>query len=187
MGRPLIFATAEVGRYFDSEVSPALTPLVFDPSHAFPFLSHLSTSLAFFLQDPRKEAETYARVKVPTGLKQWISLEADVPAGQRIFIPLCEVIRGNVQKLYGGMKLSGTTLFRLTRDADVEIDDDEADEAHAVREQIGSVVTNRSYASSLLRRGSLDSGDAAAEVRALSDGRLRLVRGARLYVSLSDR
>jgi polyphosphate kinase len=126
----------EAGRYFDSEISPALTPLVFDPAHAFPFLANLSTSLAFLLQDPQKEVGSYARVKVPSALKQWISLETDVPAGQKLFVPLYEVIRGNASKLYGGMKLSGTTLFRLMRDAEVEIDDDEAGEADAVREQI---------------------------------------------------
>ncbi len=71
-------------------------------------------------------------MKVPAVLKQWIALETDVPAGQKVFVPLYEVIRGNVHKLYGGMKLTGTTLFRLTRDAEVEIDD-ESDEALARR------------------------------------------------------
>src|SRR5258708_5269739 len=78
----------EAGAYFESEISPALTPLVFDPAHAFPFLSNLSTSLAFILHDPQKEVASYARVKVPVVLKQWISLEKDVPAGQKVFVPL---------------------------------------------------------------------------------------------------
>ena len=127
----------EVGHYFDDEISPALTPLVFDQAHAFPFLSNLSTSLAFFLQDPQKETSCYARVKIPAVLKQWIPVEVDVPAGQNVLVPLYDVIRGNIHKLYAGMKLTGTTLFRLTRDADVEIDD-ESDEAleDVVREQI---------------------------------------------------
>jgi polyphosphate kinase len=64
----------EAGRYFDAEISPALTPLVFDAAHAFPFLANLSTSLAFLLQDPQKEVASYARVKVPAALKQWVSL-----------------------------------------------------------------------------------------------------------------
>jgi polyphosphate kinase len=126
-----------VSRYFDDQISPALTPLVFDPAHAFPFLSNLSISLAFLLHDPRKETSSYARVKIPSVLKQWISVEVDVPAGENVFVPLHDVIRGNIHKLYAGMKLAGTTLFRLTRDADVEIDD-ESDEAleDVVREQI---------------------------------------------------
>jgi polyphosphate kinase len=127
----------EAERYFDSEVSAALTPLVFDPSHPFPFLSNLSISLAFSLHDPAKDTTSYARVKVPSVLKQWIPLQTDATAGQRVFVPLYEVIRGNVHKLYDGMTLTGTTLFRLTRDAEVEIDED-SDEAlrDVVREQI---------------------------------------------------
>jgi polyphosphate kinase len=127
----------ELGRYFDAEISPALTPLVFDPVHAFPFLSNLSTSLAFLLIDPGEETSSYARVKVPAALKQWIPLQTEVQAGEQIFVPLYEVICGNIYKLYGGMKLAGTTLFRLTRDAEIEIED-EPDEAlrDVVRERI---------------------------------------------------
>jgi polyphosphate kinase len=127
----------EASVYFDSEISPALTPLVFDPAFAFPFLSNLSTSLAFHLHDPRRDSISYARVKVPTVLKQWIPLEAGGPSAQRLFVPLYEVIRGNIHKLYGGMELTGATFFRLTRDAEVEIDDD-SDESlpDMVREQI---------------------------------------------------
>ena len=132
----------EAGRYFDSEISPALTPLVFDPTHAFPFLSNLSTSLAFVLQDPQRETASYARVKVPGVLKQWISLEVDVPAGQKVVVPLYDVIRGNIHKLYAGMRLSGKTLFRLTRDAEVEIDDD-SDEA--IRDVVREQVRQRRY------------------------------------------
>jgi len=127
----------EAGSYFDAEISAALTPLVFDLAHPFPFLSNLSTSLAFLLQDPQRESTSYARIKVPAVLPQWISLEAEVPPGQTVLVPLYEVIRGNAHKLYGGMRLTGTTLFRLTRDAEVEIDED-SDEAllDVVREQI---------------------------------------------------
>jgi polyphosphate kinase len=127
----------EGGAYFDCEVSPALTPLVFDPAHPFPFLSNLSTSLAFLLHDQETEAPTYARVKVPPVLEQWISLKAEVPSGETLLAPLHEIIRGNAHKLYDGMRLTGTTLFRVTRDAEFEIDD-ESDEAlrDIVREQV---------------------------------------------------
>jgi polyphosphate kinase len=128
---------AEASDYFDREVSPALTPLVFDPAHPFPFLSNLSTSLAFLLHDQEKEAPTYARVKVPSVLKQWVALEAGVAAGETVLASLHEVIRGNAHKLYDGMRLTGTTLFRVTRDAEFEGDED----SHAalpdiVREQV---------------------------------------------------
>ncbi len=127
----------EASAYFDAEVSPALTPLVFDPAHPFPFLSNLSTSLAFLLHDQEKDAPSYARVKVPPVLKQWVGLKAGVSSGEVVLAPLHEVIRGNAHKLYGGMQLSGTTLFRVTRDAEFEIDD-ESDAAlpDIVREQV---------------------------------------------------
>lgn len=127
----------EAGAYFDREVSSALTPLVFDPAHPFPFLSNLSTSLAFLLHDREKEAPTYARVKVPLVLKQWIGLEAGVAPGEMVLASLHELIRGNAHKLYGGMRLTGTTLFRVTRDAEFEIDDEsEAALRDVVREQV---------------------------------------------------
>ena len=132
---------AEASAYFDSEISPALTPLVFDPSHPFPFLSNLSTSLAFLLTDPQG-LTSYARVKIQSVLRPWIPVEADVPAGQRLFVPLYEVIRGNADKLYGGMKLTGRTLFRLTRDADVELDEESDEE---LRDQVAEQIRLRRY------------------------------------------
>ena len=112
----------EAGRYFDDDVSPALTPLVIEPGQPFPFLSNLSTSLIFSLYDPAKQESMVARVKVPSVLKQWVSLEADLTPGQKLLVPLCEVIRGNLAKLYQGMEISATTTVRLTRDAEVELD-----------------------------------------------------------------
>src|SRR5260370_23399945 len=127
----------EAGRYFDTEISPALTPLVFDPAHPFPFLSNLSTSLAFLLRDEQRDVSMYARVKVHNVLKQWVPLAADVASGEKTLLPLHEVIRGNIAKLYRSMQLTGTTLFRLTRDAEIEIDED-SDESlqDIVKEQV---------------------------------------------------
>jgi polyphosphate kinase len=70
-------------------------------------------------------------------LKQWVALKAEAPSGETVLAPLYEVIHGNVHKLYSGMKLTGTTLFRVTRDAEFEIDD-ESDAAlqDIVREQV---------------------------------------------------
>ena len=127
----------ELSRYFDAEISPALTPLVFDPVHAFPFLSNLSTSVAFVLVDPRDQETSYARVKVPGALRQWIPVADGVPPGEQVFVPLYEAIRGNIHKLYGGMKLSATTIFRLTRDIEVNLDNDSDDAPEdVVREQV---------------------------------------------------
>ncbi len=127
----------EGSRYFQSEVSPALTPLVIDPVHPFPFLSNLSTSLVFQLHDVARDESMFARVKVPVALKQWIFLESDLQPGQKLLVPLYEVIRGNLQSLYTGMEISNITIVRLTRDAEVEIDDDPAADFRAlVKEQI---------------------------------------------------
>jgi polyphosphate kinase len=127
----------EANKYFQSEVSPALTPLVIDPVHPFPFLSNLSTSLVFRLRDVARDESMFARVKVPGNLKQWISLEADLKPGQKVLVPLYEVIRGNLHTLYSGMELTNITLARLTRDAEVEVDDDPvADFRALVKEQI---------------------------------------------------
>jgi polyphosphate kinase len=127
----------EAGRYFDSNLSPALTPLVIDPVHPFPFLSNLSTSLVFRLHDIAKDESMFARVKIPGVLKQWIPLETDLEPGQKLLVPLYEVIRGNLHKLYNGMEISDITVMRLTRDAEVELDDDSAADFRAmVKEQI---------------------------------------------------
>ena len=129
---------AEAQEYFESSLSPALTPLVIDPAHPFPFLSNLSTSLIFLLRDPQSSGTIFARVKVPGVLKQWVPLHADLAKGERLFVPLHEMIRGNAHRLYGGMALTAATLVRLTRDAEVggDGDDDGAGVQEAVREQV---------------------------------------------------
>lgn len=132
----------EAGAYFDTQVSAALTPLVIHPSQPFPFFSNLSLSLAFVLHDDRIGESVDARVKVPSELAQWVPLSADVPQGQRVFVRLHEVIRENAQKLYPGMRLTSPTLFRLTRDAEVEMDED-ADQG--VRELVREQIRQRRY------------------------------------------
>jgi polyphosphate kinase len=127
----------EASAYFDAQISPALTPLVIDPVHPFPFLSNLSTSLVFLLHDPDRAERMYARIRVPAALRQWLPLRIDVTSGQTLLVPLYEVIRGNVHKLYRGMGLTAPTLVRLTRDAEVEIDNNsDAVLSELVKEQI---------------------------------------------------
>jgi polyphosphate kinase len=127
----------EGSKYFKSEVSPALTPLVIDPVHPFPFLSNLSTSLVFRLRDVARGETMFARVKVPSSLKQWVFLESDLEPGQKLLVSLYEIIRGNLPNLYNGMEISNVTMIRITRDAEVELDDDPAaDFRTVVREQI---------------------------------------------------
>src|SRR5271156_2230704 len=99
----------EANKYFQSEVSPALTPLVIDPVHPFPFLSNLSTSLVFRLHDVARHETMFARVKVPGVIKQWVALETDLQPGQKLLVPLYDVIRGNLHSLYSGMEISNVT------------------------------------------------------------------------------
>ena len=127
----------EASKFFGSQVSPALTPLVIDPVHPFPFLSNLSTSLVFPLHDVVKGESMLARVKIPGALKSWISLEADLEAGQKLLVPLSEVIRGNLHKLYSAMEIGEIAIMRLTRDAEVALDEDfPADFRAQVKEEI---------------------------------------------------
>jgi polyphosphate kinase len=128
--------------YFDSQLSPALTPLIIHPTQPFPFFSNLSLSLAFVLHDNRTGETLDARVKVPAELPPWVPLLVDVAAGERVFVRLHEVIRENAQKLYPGMMLTAPTLFRLTRDAEVEMNED-ADQG--LRELVREQVRQRRY------------------------------------------
>jgi polyphosphate kinase len=127
----------EANEYFRQHVSPALTPLVIQPTQPFPFFSNLSLSLAFVLRDPRSGDSVDARIKVPSDLPQWVPLRVGVEPGHRVFVRLHEVIRENAHALYAGMELSDPTLFRITRDAEVELDED-TDQGlrELVREQI---------------------------------------------------
>ena len=126
----------EAGEYFDTQVSAALTPLVIDPAHPFPFFSNLSLSLAFRLDNGSGETID-ARVKVPGDLAQWVSLKSDVAPDERVFVRLHEIIRENAHKLYPGTRLSSPTLFRLTRDAEVELNEQaDQDLRELVREQV---------------------------------------------------
>jgi polyphosphate kinase len=126
----------EASNYFDEQLSAALTPLVIDSVHSFPFLSNLSTSLVFSLRSTESDQSMYGRVKVPGVLRQWLSLKGR--DGGQVMIHLREIIRGNLEKLYLGMEIGPVTMFRLTRDADVALDEESDDEplTELVQEQI---------------------------------------------------
>jgi polyphosphate kinase len=125
----------EASCYFDANVSPALTPLGFDPAHPFPFMSNLSTNWGFTLRQPDSNETVPVRVKVPTILPQWVPLQAGVAAGERWFVNLNEIVRHNAAKLFPGMTIVSDTLFRILRNAEVELD--EGDSLHeAVTESL---------------------------------------------------
>lgn len=132
----------EANAYFDGQVSPALTPLIIHPTQPFPFFSNLSLSLALVMWDPHSNESIDARVKVPTELPQWVELKCGVAAGERLFVRLHAVIRENAEKLYPGMRILSTTLFRLTRDAEVEVSEDAF---QGLREMVREQIRQRRF------------------------------------------
>jgi polyphosphate kinase len=114
----------ETSLQFDSEISPVLTPLSLDAAHPFPYVSNLSTSWAFRLEDPVAGESVLVRVKVPRELPQWLRVRSDVQPGARVFVGLEDVIAANAEKLFPGMEIESASLFRVCRDAEVELNDE---------------------------------------------------------------
>lgn len=122
--------------YFTANVFPVLTPLAVDPAHPFPYISNLSLSLAVTLRDDGGE-ERFARVKVPKILPRWVPL--DQP---NTFVPLEQVIGANLEALFPGVEIIGWSTFRITRNADLEIKHDEAEDLLSL---IQEEVRNRKF------------------------------------------
>jgi polyphosphate kinase len=133
--------------YFHRAVFPVLTPLAFDPSHPFPHISNLSLSLAVVIKDDRGR-QRFARVKVPPSLSRLFPLNdcADDPECERCFVWLDQVIAANVGSLFPGMTILGTYPFRVTRDADIEIQEDEADD---LRSSVERSIQDRRFGSAV--------------------------------------
>lgn len=116
--------------YFRKEIFPVLTPLAFDTGHPFPFMSNLSLNLAVELEDAETGSHKFARVKVPSILPRFLrlndieGLEFDDPIIR--FIWLEDLIENNLAQLFPKMRIAKSHLFRLIRDADIEIEEDEA-------------------------------------------------------------
>ena len=113
--------------YFSREVCPVLTPLAFDPGHPFPFISNLSKNFAVVVRHGNRTK--FARVKVPDVLPRFVLIPADVHGASTVTFAFIEdVIRANIHELFPGTHLKGAHLFRIVRDADLEIEEDEADD-----------------------------------------------------------
>jgi polyphosphate kinase len=114
-------------QYFSREISPALTPLAFDPGHPFPFISNLSQNLAVVVKHAGKTR--FARVKIPDVLPRFVPLPAQFSRNHaRMFVYLEDVVRANLPALFPGTQVRGAHLFRVVRDADLVIQEDEADD-----------------------------------------------------------
>jgi len=109
-------------------VFPVLTPLAFDPGHPFPFVSNLSTNLAVAVQHGGRTK--FARVKVPSSLPRFVELPAALSApGTLSFVFIEDVIKANIQRLFPETVVKAAHLFRIIRDSDLEIDEeDEGDD-----------------------------------------------------------
>jgi polyphosphate kinase len=111
--------------YFESAVFPVLTPLAFDPAHPFPFISNLSLSLAVEVADKQERRPAFARVKVPASFDRFVPVPG-APDRFLDFVPLEKLVEANLDRLFPGMEILGASSFRVTRDADIEIREDEA-------------------------------------------------------------
>ena len=114
---------------FENRIFPVLTPLAVDPGHPFPYISDLSLNLAVVLRDPDDGERRFARVKVPPVLPRFVVM----PDGER-FVPLEQVIAAHLDRLFPGMEVVGTTTFRVTRNADLTVAEEEADDLLAAVE-----------------------------------------------------
>jgi polyphosphate kinase len=113
-----------LSNYFSDQVFPVLTPLAVDPSHPFPYISGLSLNLAVTVHDPANGTRHFARVKVPDNVPRLIRVEADRDGNTATFLPLEELIANHLGELFDGMDVTEWHVFRVTRNADFEVDED---------------------------------------------------------------
>ena len=129
-----------VDNYFQTAIFPVLTPLAVDPAHPFPFVSNLSLNVAALIRDPETGQSLLARVKVPqTILPRFVAIPTDLAAAKdrpvHTAVPLEQVVAFNLGLLFPGMNIEGHYFFRVTRDADLELRDLEADDLMIAIEQ----------------------------------------------------
>ena len=133
-------------KFFRKQIFPVLTPLAVDPSHPFPYISGLSLNLAVVVRNPATGKEHFARVKVPEGLPRFIAVDAsgkprrpgDVPDAQEgptSFVPLEDVIARHLDYLFPGMEIVESQTFRVTRNEDMEVEEDDAENLLAALEK----------------------------------------------------
>lgn len=114
---------------FEEHIFPVLTPLAVDPGHPFPYISNLSLSLAVRVVDPGTGEVRFARVKVPSNLDRFVRLP-----DSSTFVPLEQVIATHLDELFPGMEIEEVAAFRVTRNADLTVEENEADDLLAAVE-----------------------------------------------------
>ncbi|WP_204136919.1 polyphosphate kinase 1 [Halomicronema sp. CCY15110] len=123
--------------YFERQIFPVLTPLSVDPAHPFPRLSNLSLNLAVAVTNPETKIQKFARVKVPNNLPRFIGLPSELVDEETVWAgtTLEEIIAHHLIYLFPGMEISGHYLFRITRDADFPVREDESDDLLVAMEE----------------------------------------------------
>ena len=116
---------AYVSRIFKDRIFPVLTPLAVDPSHPFPYISGLSLNLAVIVKNPKSSEEYFARIKVPPILSRFVSV-SPAPQSTR-FLPLEDLISIHLQELFPGMLIEDHYTFRITRNQDIDLDEEDSE------------------------------------------------------------
>ena len=116
-------------KLFKDRVFPVLTPLAVDPAHPFPYISGLSLNIAVLVRNPKTGKEHFARVKVPPIFDRFVSV------GNQRFVPLEDVIGEHLKRLFPGMDVLGVHTFRVTRNEDLEVEEDDAENLLAALEK----------------------------------------------------
>ena len=118
---------AKLSAYFSDQVFPVLTPLAVDPAHPFPYISGLSLNLAVTVRDPEAHTERFARVKVPNNVPRLVPVEPADPTASNIdvtFLPIEDLIAAHLGELFTGMEVAEHHAFRVTRNADLDVEED---------------------------------------------------------------
>ncbi|MDT7700174.1 MAG: polyphosphate kinase, partial [Pseudonocardiales bacterium] len=112
--------------YFAAQVFPVLTPLAVDPAHPFPYISGLSLNLAVTVRDPEGRTERFARVKVPNNVPRLVQVREDEgdPGRGITFLPIEDLISAHLGELFNGLEVAEVHPFRVTRNADLEVEED---------------------------------------------------------------
>ena len=129
---------ARLREHFDKMILPILTPLGVGPGQPFPFISNLSLSLAVLVRAPGEVTTRFARVKIPSNRPRWIQIP-----GEMIFVSLEEIIAQHLDRLFVGMEIVEAVPFRVTRNADLERNEEEAEDLIEIIEE---ELRNRKFA-----------------------------------------
>lgn len=117
---------AALDEIFSTQIFPVLMPLAVDPAHPFPYISGLSLNLSIRVRNPKTGKEEFARLKVPTNLPRFVRLPDD-GTGVLRFIPLEDLVSNHLEELFPGMEVLEHHEFRVTRNEDVEVEEDDAE------------------------------------------------------------